>query len=478
MTTPPQQIPPAARSSSPPADTIAAVATPPGRGGIGVIRISGPNAKSILKQIFRFPVQIKKDRASETTGELVPRRLHYGHLHRPGKTDPLDEVLAVYMPPPATYTREPVVEIQSHSGRAVMNAILDAVLSAGCRLADPGEFTRRAYMNGRIDLTQAEAVIDTVNAESELARKRAATQLSGYLNREIKTLNSELLEIVAALEADIDFPEETEGEVSDIPGALQKQVIRPLKKILSGAELFPKLTEGINIVISGRPNVGKSTLFNRLTGAESAIVTPYPGTTRDVLTAHLNFRGQTIRLLDTAGLHETADPIETIGVDRAKLAAESADVLIYMIDAVNGPTKEDRSMLSNRNGTPTLVVANKADQLTEPPEEIPGDDLQPILISALRGDGIDNLQQELETICINGFTDETLHLTPNLRQAECLRRALDAATEALSLLQTGAPPEIVSIELQEALRSVSHVTGDSVDPDVLAEIFQTFCIGK
>jgi tRNA modification GTPase len=440
-------------------ETIAAIATPPGEGALAVIRISGPQALAVADTIFR--------------GKVIPsqteeRRVLFGRIID-AKNEILDEVLLTVFRNPRSYTGEDLVEISGHGGSLVAARVLGAALDAGARMARPGEFTERAFLNGKLDLTQAEAVMDLISAGTPKAARAAAAQLEGRLGEKITTLRAELIECVAHLEAFIDFPEE--GIDPESGAALCKRmegIAAHLSLLLSTANEGRLLREGITLALCGAPNAGKSSLLNRLLGAERAIVSATPGTTRDTIEERASLGGYPFRVIDTAGLRETQDPVEREGVERARRAASNADLQIHLVDA------SDPSPALQQLYPGEMLVLNKID-LVKDRAGLP----EAVTISCRTGEGIDSLVQAI----LAKVTGSTGEASPdgaaiNARHQECLRRAALALNEAIVLLGAGEPPELIAVELRSSLTAVGEVVGAAGTEEILGKIFSSFCIGK
>ena len=458
-------------------DTIAAIATPPGSGGIGIVRISGDGAVPIATRLFR------RSGNRPCPDPPTSHRLYHGHILSLDSGEVIDEVLMVVMQAPHSYTREDVVEIQAHAGQAVLRAVLERVLAAGARLADPGEFTRRAFLSGRIDLTQAEAVIDVINAQSERALTAAAGQLQGAMGDRLRTVRRSLRDILARIDAAIDF---SEDGIETIPsaalaGRLETEAIRPLADLCRGYENARLLRDGLRMAVVGRPNVGKSSLMNALLNDERAIVTPFPGTTRDVIEAPFSIDGVPIVLLDTAGLHMSDDPVEIIGVERTRHTIEAADVILLVLDASEPITEEDRSAFHLTQSKARIIVTNKWDRVQDDgPLGLPGEvegGSQTVKTSALLGDGIEDLRKAISDIALGDSQAAALAM-PNLRHHKTLSRGLEALRRARSGIDADAPLELTAIDLHEAERAIGDILGDAAPPDLLDHIFSQFCIGK
>lgn len=452
-------------------DTIAAVATPLGEGGLSVIRISGPAALDVAGRCFmaaRKPDWKPADAASHT--------VHYGHARRDGKL--IDEVLLTVFRAPRTFTREDVVELSCHGGIVATQQVLQAILSSGARVAEPGEFTRRAFLNGRIDLAQAEAVADIIHARTELALSAANEQLSGKLSQRIQTLRDALMKTLAHVEAHIDFPDE------DIAPDTQAQLLQRLEEsmafmdsLLSTANEGQVLRRGIRAAIVGRPNSGKSSLLNELLGRNRAIVSPIAGTTRDTIEETANVRGIPVVFIDTAGLRESEDLIEQEGIRRSRESLSAAELILQVFDGSQPLHPEDAQQLGALAGRRVIVICNKSDlptQLVLPPHQHPV-----VKTSCPTGAGIDRLKEVIQQLVWKGeLSSEMLQVTINSRHQEALRRARQACEEAAQALRTHQTLEIVAMELHIATNAVGEVVGKTTTEDLLDSIFSQFCIGK
>jgi tRNA modification GTPase len=461
------------------ASTIAALATPGGRGGIGIIKISGPDAVSIARGIFR------SGRKCSEVHAFRSHRLYYGRIVDPQSGKALDEVLLSVMKAPFSYTCEDVVEINSHGGPVVVNAILGIVLGAGARLAEPGEFTKRAFVNGRIDLTQAEAVIDLINARSRKALEFAAAQIDGDLRQRIEAVRDFLVEVRVRLEAAMDFPEDV-GEVLDTPGMVEQihcLAVQPLAGMIRGYQAGRMFREGAKLAIVGRPNVGKSSLLNRLVGKQRAIVTDIPGTTRDVVEAAIQLKGVPVNLMDTAGYHQSCGLVEQIGIEKTRECISDSDGVVFMVEANRALGSDDRELYEMIRAKPHVVAVNKSDIAES--SAVAGifgslaNDAAPILISALHNQGIDELKEIIFGLVAG---DEAIEIedsvVPNLRQQGLLEKSLEAVKSGLEGLRHAAPSECVSIDLAEAVQKLGSILGISATVDILDRIFSQFCIGK
>jgi tRNA modification GTPase len=442
-------------------DTIAAISTPPGEGAIAVIRLSGPQARAIAERLF-----VRRNRA----GRAVERMLHFGCFR--DEDGRLDDGMAVVFRAPRSYTGEDMAELHCHGGVLVASRILGAVLRAGARAAEPGEFTRRAFLNGKMDLTQAEAVMDVIRASTSVALRAAEEQLAGRLGREVGTIRNILLGIAAHLEATIDFPEEgidpATGEqlLSEI-----QQTRGRIETLLATAEEGRILREGVRLVLCGAPNAGKSSLLNRLLGFDRAIVSASPGTTRDTIEEFASLRGIPFRIADTAGLRETEDAVEREGVERAKSAMERADVVVRVVDVTH--LWEEKP----RNGE--ILAANKIDLVGNGVAGSKFRNAPFIAISCLTGEGIGQLVEAIAQSARGGQAGGAPMLTAiNARHQVCLERARLCLREAEEGLREQADPELVAVPLREALDAAGEVVGATDIEEILGKIFSTFCIGK
>ncbi|NLV73527.1 MAG: tRNA uridine-5-carboxymethylaminomethyl(34) synthesis GTPase MnmE [Chloroflexi bacterium] len=445
-------------------DTIAALATPPGRSGIGIVRLSGPLARRFAERCFL------------SSHCLQPRKLTLGVIRDPDTSERIDEVLMAWMPAPHSYTCQDVVEVQTHGGGQVLQAVLALALCQGARLAEPGEFTLRAFLNGRIDLAQAEAVQDIILAKTQAALRIAQGQLGGRLSQEVGALRSRLLSVYAQLQASIDFGDDVAERdlVPDLSLALEH-----LGRLLSGAQQGILYRNGVRVVIIGRPNVGKSRLLNALLGSERAIVTPIAGTTRDTLQESIDLGGIPVELVDTAGLAETADPIEQLGIARAHQALEAADVLLLVVDASIPPSPADQAAAQAANGRSALLVLNKADlvPLYDYDELLPG--VEHVATSALTGAGLDSLREAIRQLILRGtMVSDDSTLVSNPRHQGLLARVQQSLLRAQETAAAGGYPDMLAADLQEALNALGEITGETASNELLATIFSTFCIGK
>ncbi len=455
-------------------DTIAAIATPVGEGGIGIIRLSGPDAANILQRLF-VPA------SPLPGGRPLPRTLHYGHVVDPASGHVVDEVLVAHMPAPATYTRQDVVEIDGHGGIVALRSILGLCLRHGARLAEPGEFTARAFLNGRLDLAQAEAVLDVVRSRTELSLQAAVDQLGGRLSERLRPLRSRLVDALAYTEASLDFAED-EIPPQDVGRSLAEGAAE-LEGLLAEADRGIVYRQGVRVAIVGRPNVGKSSLLNRLLRTNRAIVTDIPGTTRDTLEETLNLQGIPVVLVDTAGIQsEPEDLVERLGVERSRAAVAQADVALLVIDASEPLTGADRAIAGLVHDRPAIVVANKIDRLAVGGPAPAGNGLLPdpaVCISALTGEGLDALEQALLATVLSGqVTPSEAPAVTSPRHKEALQRALDHVRAAVEAHARGELPELVAVDLSAAVNALGEITGQAAGEDLIDAIFSNFCVGK
>ncbi|MEE8554128.1 MAG: tRNA uridine-5-carboxymethylaminomethyl(34) synthesis GTPase MnmE, partial [Desulfobacterales bacterium] len=456
-------------------NTIAAIATPTGFGGIGIIKISGKGALSIASSIFQRSTASSdkpKDTNSAFFSSLKSHQLYYGHVVDPANGRVLDEVLLSVMLAPHTYTMENVVEINTHSGPVVQTSILDLVIKKGARLAEPGEFTKRAYLNGRIDLTQAEAVIDIINSRTDKALEIATSQIKGRLKKNVESIRQSLINLLTEIEAAIDFPDDV-GEIINTEAAievLENHVIVDLKDLIEHYENAHILRDGLKMVVVGRPNVGKSSLMNRLIQDDRAIVTSIPGTTRDLIEEILNIHGIPVIIADTAGLHETDDPVEVIGIRKAQEYINGSDLVLFMVDASDSLTSEDYKIYETINDKQMILVVNKSD-LVEDDFELEAADswkkIPIIKISALYGSGINELKDLIAKLTIGEHGFEVGNkIIPNLRHKIALERSLQLSVSAVEEIRKGTPFELIAIDILEAVDTLGEVIGVTVKEDV------------
>lgn len=448
-------------------DTIVAIATPPGRGGIGVIRLAGPEARSIVEPMLRLP------------RELEPNRAIFGELIDPESGQRIDEVVVTFFAKPRSYTTDDIIEISAHGSPVVLRHIVELALARGARLAEPGEFTMRAFLNGRIDLTQAEAVRDLIDSQTLYQAKIAAQQLEGVLSHRIAPIKQRLVELIATMEAGIDFAED------DVPIAAAGEIItgidavRQALEALAASFTYGKLVhEGLTLAIVGRPNVGKSSLFNRLVERERAIVTATPGTTRDLVSETVSIGGIPVRLVDTAGIRRALDEAESIGIRKSMEALADADMVLVVFDTSRPTTEEDRELLTLVEQRRALVVENKGD-VKSPNYSTPASSLVRVETSATTGQGISELRHEiLREIGGDGTGQHESGFLTNVRHQQLVRDSLSALAKATGAMRDTMPHELVLLDLYSALRALDEITGVTTADDILNLIFGSFCIGK
>ena len=457
-------------------DTIAAIATPIGEGGLAVIRISGPRALAIADKIFS-----PAGKHSLKPSAAASHTIQFGHVVRDGKI--IDEVLAAIMRAPRTFTREDIVEITCHGGILPAKLVLDTALANGARLAEPGEFTRRAFLNGRIDLAQAEAVADLIHSRTELALSAANEQLAGKLSQRINQLRDDLLKTLAHVEAYIDFPEE------DIAQETKEQLLGRLERgaafmdeLLRTANEGQILRRGIRAAIIGRPNAGKSSLLNQLLGHDRAIVSPIPGTTRDTIEETANIRGLPVVFIDTAGLREARDEIELEGIRRSRESLQKAEFILHVFDASEPLTEADEKFLAEFAGKKRILVRNKMDlpkRLEFTNSRFPFPISEMVDVCCLTGKGIETLKDAIKNLAWSGeIKTEMLQVMINSRHQDALSRAREATARTIEALRSGATLELAAMDLRIAVNAVGEVVGKTATEDLLDMIFSQFCIGK
>ncbi len=457
-------------------DTIAAIATAPGESGIGIIRISGPEAVGIGTRVFRAAKGIPLDK-------LPYKRMNYGHIYVPSTGDTIDEVLVVAMKAPFTYTREDVVEVHCHGGSTSVRKILETIVDQGARIAEPGEFTKRAFLNGRIDLSQAEAVMDIISSRTEMGLKTAVSQLEGKLSRYLEDIKQGLLSAMANIEASIDFPED------DIDERTRETLLQDIHR---GAGLIKKLLvtysggrivrEGLKTAIIGKPNVGKSSLLNALLRENRAIVTEVPGTTRDIIEEYINLKGIPLRVIDTAGIRKTDDIVESIGVEKAREYVDKADLILLMLDAAKPLSQDDRIILGIIKNKKVIVLINKTDleiklDLQEVIKESEGRRI--IHMSLIEDKGLDILEDTIKDMVFSGDVKigDGVIIT-RVRHENCLKRAKNSLCDAKDAINNGLPVDLVAIDIKAALEALGEITGDNITEEIVDRIFEDFCIGK
>ena len=452
-------------------DTICAVSTPPGEGGIGIIRISGKDAVAVALKVF-------KPRADKQLTLEESHTIHYGHVIDSSTGDVVDEALFTVMRSPATYTREDVVEINCHGGMVPLGRTMKLLIAAGARQAEPGEFTKRAFLNGRIDLAQAEAVMDVIRSKTDLSHRAANEQLLGGLSAEVAALRDRLLSVLASVEAGIDFPEE------DIEMETGRPLVESIERLLSGVEKLLSsfiygriLRDGFATAIVGRPNVGKSSLLNALLKQDRAIVTAVPGTTRDVIEEYLNVNGLLLRIVDTAGIRETHDMVEQEGVRRSLAAIERADLVLVVLDGSEPIHESDYGVLDAVEEKNRIVILNKSDlprTLEKPDVQVPI-----VAVSCRTGEGLDDLKRAILEMLERGRVATREHAwAVNQRHRTALEQAKASLQKASESVTNGLSPEFIAVDLRGALDSMGLIIGATYTEDILEKIFNDFCIGK
>jgi tRNA modification GTPase len=452
-------------------DTIAAISTSLGEGGVGVIRVSGPEAELIAGKIF----------SRKPDGGLESHRFYYGSIFDPVNGAPMDEALVVLMRAPRSYTREDLLEIQCHGGYLVIQRLLDLVLRQGARLADPGEFTKRAFLNGRIDLVQAEAIIDVIRSKTDAALALAQHQREGLLSRRIAAVKENLVHALALVEAHIDFPEEDIDSLLDAEiGRLAGVALAEVDLLLAGFDEGKVLREGVSVIIAGKPNVGKSSLLNKLLKEKRAIVTSVPGTTRDIIEEVVNLGGLPVRMLDTAGVRPSDDIVEQEGVRLTLERIPQADLVLFMVDVSRSFDEEDRMILDVLAASRVIVVRNKCDLAVgiELPAELAG--AETVTISTLTGEGIEQLRTTIRDTFLHGraVDGREFVVVSQARHRDALAKAYDALQQFGASLAARVELAVLAWEMREVLAAVGEVTGETTPDDVLDLIFSRFCIGK
>ncbi|WP_343754607.1 tRNA uridine-5-carboxymethylaminomethyl(34) synthesis GTPase MnmE [Alkalibacterium iburiense] len=457
-------------------DTIAAISTPPGEGGIGIVRISGDEALEIADRVYRLGSKKLADQPSHT--------IHYGHIVNPKTDTPVDEVMVTIMKEPKTYTREDIVEINTHGGIVSVNKVLETVLQNGARLAEPGEFTKRAFLNGRIDLSQAEAVMDVIRAKTDKAMHMAVTQLDGNLSRLIKNLRQDILNTLAQVEVNIDYPEydDVEEMTSQLLIEKAEQVKNQVEALLETASHGKILREGLATAIIGRPNVGKSSLLNVLLKEDKAIVTDIAGTTRDVIEEYVSVKGVPLRLIDTAGIRETEDIVERIGVERSRKALSEADLILLVLNQSEPLTPEDELLLEATEEHHRLIIFNKTDlenqlNLDDLKEKVDPESI--VQTSIVTQKGLDELEAKIAELFFAGNTGEKdATYVSNVRHIALLHETIEAFDDVIEGIETGMPVDLVQIDMTRAWDLLGEITGESVQDELITQLFSQFCLGK
>jgi tRNA modification GTPase len=458
-------------------DTIAAISTPMGEGAIAIVRLSGDEAVQIADKIFKSPNNKKLQ-------EQQTHTIHYGHLIDPNTGDVVEEVMVSLMRAPKTFTREDVVEINCHGGIVSVNRVLQLVLRNGARLAEPGEFTKRAFLNGRIDLSQAEAVMDLIRAKTDRAMNVALGQMEGKLSQLIKDLRQALIETLAQVEVNIDYPEYDDVEEMTVPVLLEKctWVRDEIKKLLQTSSQGKILREGLSTVILGRPNVGKSSLLNSLVQENKAIVTDIAGTTRDIIEEYVNVRGVPLRLVDTAGIRETEDIVERIGVERSRQVLKEADLILLVLNAAEPLSEEDERLFETIKHMDFIVVVNKTDL----PRQIDLEKVRSlangrriVTTSLLKEEGVQELEESIAELFFEGQIEaDDLTYVSNARHISILEQALQSVEDAIESAEAGIPVDIIQIDVTRTWELLGEIIGDTVQESLINQLFSQFCLGK
>lgn len=455
-------------------DTIAAISSAAGNSGIGIIRVSGDEAIEVVDKIFRPANKNKK------LANVESHTVHYGHIMDGDKT--LDQVLVIVMKNPHSYTGEDTVEIDCHGGMLILKKVLDLVLKNGARTAEPGEFTKRAFLNGRIDLSQAEAVMDLINSKNDFALNSSIEQLKGGVSDAIKDIRKDIIYHIAFIESALDDPEHIslDGYDEEITEMLNEN-INKISKLVNSFDNGRIMKEGIKTVILGKPNAGKSSLLNLMLGEDRAIVTDIEGTTRDTLEENINFNGLSLKIIDTAGIRDTEDLVERIGVNKAKEIAKEGDLIIYVVDGSRELDDNDREIIKLINDKQAIILVNKSDMDTVINiDELKKDSNRDvILFSAKNGEGMDQLEEEIRNMFYSGKVtyNDQVYIT-NARHKEALENALESLKQVKSSVDAGMPEDFYSIDLMDAYTDLGLIIGESVEDDLVNEIFSKFCMGK
>ena len=455
-------------------DTIAAISTPPGEGAISIVRMSGEEAVSIAQKVF----------SGKDLTQAKSHTINYGHIVDPKTHEEIDEVMVSLMLAPKTFTREDVVEINCHGGIVATNRILQLLLVNGARLAEPGEFTKRAFLHGRIDLTQAESVMDLIRAKTDRSMKIALNQLDGNLSHLIDSLRKDILDVLAQVEVNIDYPEY--DDVEEMTTKLLKEkaieIKQRIEQLLKTASQGKIMREGLASALVGRPNVGKSSLLNHLLHEDKAIVTDVAGTTRDVIEEYVNVSGVPLKLIDTAGIRETDDKVEKIGVERSKKAIEQSDLVLLVLNAAESLTKEDLELIRLTNDKKRIIILNKTDleekldrkELAKISENAPV-----YATSILKNEGVEALEEAISKLFFNGIENsQSTVMVTNARHIALLKKAQNSLDSVLEGISSGMPVDLVQIDMTEAWNLLGEITGESYEDELLDQLFSQFCLGK
>lgn len=453
-------------------DTIAAISTPIGEGGISIVRMSGEDAVKIANKVFK----------GANLTEVSTHTIHYGHIVDPESKKVIDEAMVTVLRAPKTFTREDIVEVNCHGGIVVTNHILQILLANGARMADPGEFTKRAFVNGRIDLTQAESVMDIVRAKTDKARQVAVGQLAGGLLEKIRAMRKEILDTLANVEVNIDYPEYDADQITaDQMAKTSKDVIAEIDKLLNTAQEGTILRNGLATAIVGQPNVGKSSLLNYLTKSDKAIVTDVAGTTRDTLEEYVSVKGVPLKLIDTAGIHHTEDKVEKIGVERSQKALQQADLVLLLLDGSKNLADEDKALIEETKNKKRIIILNKMDigQKLNVQEMKKLTNSEVISTSILKQVNLDELKNLIKKLFFSGITNSNDQiLVTNQRQSGLLAKAKKQLEDVISAVEDGVPVDIAQIDFNGAWDTLGEITGDSAPDELINALFSQFCLGK
>ena len=453
-------------------DTIAAISTPIGEGGISIVRMSGEDAVKIANKVFK----------GANLTEVSTHTIHYGHIVDPESKKVIDEAMVTVLRAPKTFTREDIVEVNCHGGIVVTNHILQILLANGARMADPGEFTKRAFVNGRIDLTQAESVMDIVRAKTDKARQVAVGQLAGGLLEKIRSMRKEILDTLANVEVNIDYPEYDADQITaDQMAKTSKDVIAEIDKLLNTAQEGTILRNGLATAIVGQPNVGKSSLLNYLTKSDKAIVTDVAGTTRDTLEEYVSVKGVPLKLIDTAGIHHTEDKVEKIGVERSQKALQQADLVLLLLDGSKNLADEDKALIEETKNKKRIIILNKMDigQKLNVQEMKKLTNSEVISTSILKQVNLDELENLIKKLFFSGITNSNDQiLVTNQRQSGLLAKAKKQLEDVISAVEDGVPVDIAQIDFNGAWDTLGEITGDSAPDELINALFSQFCLGK
>lgn len=455
-------------------DTIAAISTPPGEGAISIVRMSGEEAVSIAQKVF----------SGKDLTQAKSHTINYGHIVDPKTHEEIDEVMVSLMLAPKTFTREDVVEINCHGGIVATNRILQLLLVNGARLAEPGEFTKRAFLHGRIDLTQAESVMDLIRAKTDRSMKIALNQLDGNLSHLIDSLRKDILDVLAQVEVNIDYPEYDDVEEMTTKLLREKaiEIKQRIEQLLKTASQGKIMREGLATALVGRPNVGKSSLLNHLLHEDKAIVTDVAGTTRDVIEEYVNVSGVPLKLIDTAGIRETEDKVEKIGVERSKKAIEQSDLVLLVLNAAESLTKEDLELIRLTNDKKRIIILNKTDleekldrkELAKISENAPV-----YATSILKNEGVEALEEAISKLFFKGIENsQSTVMVANARHIALLKKAQNSLDSVLEGISSGMPVDLVQIDMTEAWNLLGEITGESYEDELLDQLFSQFCLGK